>query len=122
MLQQSTKPTARKPLLRPRRLDVFLHAIKTLRLLATLVREPRIPVMRKVLFLFSVAALLVILLIPDVIDNAILGTILPFVGIFLGVPLDTGVDWVAFSLLIVSLLRFFPAEVVSEHYRNIFEK
>src|SRR5713226_7639195 len=122
MLQQSTKPTDRKLLLRPRRLDVFLHATKTLRLLATLVREPRIPAVRKVLFLFSVAALIVILLIPDVIDNTILGTILPFVGIFLGVPLDAGVDWVAFSLLIVSLLRFFPAEVVSEHYRNIFEK
>jgi hypothetical protein len=122
MLQQSTKSEARRPVLRPKRLDIFLHATKTVRLLATLMREPRIPVIRKLLFLGSIIVLLLILLFPDIADSVLLGAILPFVGIFLGVPLDAGVDWVAFSLLVVSLLRFFPAEVVSEHYRNIFEK
>jgi hypothetical protein len=120
--QQSTRATAHKPVLKPKRLDIFLHLTKTARLLVTLIREPRIPVVRKVLFLSSVIALLLILLFPDVIDNVILGTILPFVGVLLGVPLDAGVDWVAFSLLVVSLLRIFPDDVVSEHYRYIFEK
>jgi hypothetical protein len=38
----------------------------------------------------------------------------------LGVPLDAGFDWVAFALAVVSLLRFFPAELVAEHYQQIF--
>jgi hypothetical protein len=122
MLQQSTRATTPRPILKPKRLDIFLHATKTVRLLATLIREPRIPVIRKALFLSSVTALLLVLLFPDVLDNVILGTILPFVGVFLGVPVDAGVDWVAFSLLVVSLLRFFPEEIVSEHYSHIFEK
>jgi len=38
----------------------------------------------------------------------------------LGVPLDAGFDWVAFALVVVTLLRFFPAEILAEHYRRIF--
>jgi hypothetical protein len=38
----------------------------------------------------------------------------------LGVPLDAGFDWIAFSLVVVNLLRFFPAEILSEHYQQIF--
>ena len=38
----------------------------------------------------------------------------------LGVPLDAGFDWLAFALAVVTLFRFFPAELVAEHYRRIF--
>jgi len=122
MLQQSTRPPAPQPLVQPRRRDVFLHGVKTFRLLGALVRERRIPIVRKVLFLGSIVALLLILIFPDIIDSTILGTILPLIGAVLGVPIDAGMDWIAFSMVIVSLLRIFPAELVSEHYRNIFER
>jgi uncharacterized membrane protein len=122
MLQQSTRATASRPLAHPKRRDIFLHGIKTFRLLGTLLREPRIPIMRKILFLGSVGALVAILFFPDFFSETILSVVLPLIGTVLGVPLDAGVDWIAFSLLVVSLLRFFPAEIVSEHYRNIFEK
>jgi hypothetical protein len=122
MLQQSTRSSVPQPLVQPRRRDVFFHGVKTFRLLGALIREPRIPVMRKVLFLGSIAALLVVLIFPDILDTTILGTLLPLVGVVLGVPIDAGMDWIAFSMVIVSLLRFFPAELVSEHYRNIFER
>jgi hypothetical protein len=40
----------------------------------------------------------------------------------LGIPLDASFDWVAFALAIVTLLRFFPAELVAEHYRQVFQR
>ena len=47
---------------------------------------------------------------------------LPLVGTVLGVPIDAGFDWVAFALVSISLLRFFPAPLVAEHYDRIFNK
>jgi hypothetical protein len=122
MIQQSSREKISRPLAHPRRRDIFLHGIKTVRLLGTLLGERRIPIGSKFLFLGSVGVLAAILFFPDLFSETILSVVLPVVGTVLGVPLDAGVDWIAFSLLVVSLLRFFPAEIVSEHYRNIFEK
>jgi len=105
---------------RPRRRDVFLHSIKTSKLIGALLKDRRIPVTRKLLFLGSIALLLGILFFPDAFNEAFLSIVMPVAGTVLGVPLDAGFDWVAFSLVVVSLLRFFPIEVVAEHYRNIF--
>jgi hypothetical protein len=108
--------------LRPKRLDIFLHASKTLKLIGGLVRDPRIPLWRKALFFGSVAGLLVILLFPDTLNEFVMSTVLPLAGTALGIPIDAGFDWLAFALAIVSLLRFFPPELVAEHYRYVFRK
>lgn len=105
---------------RPRRIDVFLHGFKTFRLIGALMADGRVALWRKAFFFGSIASLLVILLFPDVINEFVLTTILPLVGTALGVPLDAGIDWVGFALVIVTLLRFFPADLVAEHYRQIF--
>jgi len=121
MMQQSKiMSQSAKPLARPKRLDVFFHAIKTFKLVGTLLTDRRVPLLRKVLFLCSIGVLLVILIFPDALGEIVLSTVLPLVGTVLGVPLDAGFDWLAFALLVVNLLRFFPAEVVAEHYRTIF--
>ncbi|HZU67662.1 MAG TPA: hypothetical protein VFA09_10330 [Ktedonobacteraceae bacterium] len=112
-----TPPTGRT---RPRRIDVFLHAIKTFKLIGSLLVDRRIALWRKVFFFGSIIGLLVILLFPDLINEFVLTTVLPLVGTAFGVPLDAGIDWVGFALVVVSLLRFFPAELVAEHYRQIF--
>jgi hypothetical protein len=106
--------------LRPGRLDVFLHAIKTLKLVGALLADGRVPVVRKALFFGAVGALLVVLFFPDLLGEFALSTVLPLVGTVLGVPIDAGFDWAAFALVSVSLLRFFPTELVAEHYRRIF--
>jgi hypothetical protein len=120
MIQQSTRQQTTKHLAHPRRRDIFLHAGKTFRLIGNLLADRRVPIVRKVLFLGSVGALLLILIFPDALNEAFLSTILPLVGTVLGVPIDAGFDWVAFALVVVNLLRFFPAELVAEHYGNIF--
>ena len=105
---------------RPRRIDVFLHGFKTFKLIGALMTDQRVALWRKAFFFGSIAGLLVILLFPDAINEIVLTTILPLAGTALGVPLDAGIDWVGFALIVVSLLRFFPADLVAEHYRRIF--
>lgn len=127
MLQQSAEQQypgnqlARK-LAHPKRLDIFLHGFKTVKLIKALMIDRRVSVFKKVLFVGSIAAIVAILLFPDAINETILSTVLPLVGTILGVPLDAGFDWIAFTLVAVNLLRYFPAEIVSEHYSRIFDK
>jgi hypothetical protein len=117
MMQQSTKTLAH-----PKRFDVFLHAIKTSKLIGALLKDRRVSLPRKIFFLGSIGGLLAILLFPDAFNEVFLSTILPLVGTVLGVPIDAGFDWVVFALLIVNLLRFFPQEIVAEHYQRVFRK
>ena len=107
---------------RPRRLDIFFHLGKTFRLIGELLTDARIPLWRKALFIASIGGLLLILLYPDVLGEFVMSTVLPLAGTVLGIPLDAGFDWIAFALAIVSLLRFFPATLVAEHYRQVFQK
>ncbi|GCE18836.1 hypothetical protein [Dictyobacter kobayashii] len=126
MLQQSAEQNypgdqlARK-LAHPKRLDIFFHGFKTAKLVKALMVDKRVSVFKKSLFVGSIVAIVAILLFPDAINETILSTILPVVGTILGVPLDAGFDWIAFTLIAVNLLRYFPAEIVSEHYSRIFE-
>ena len=107
---------------RPRRLDIFFHLGKTFRLIGELLTDRRIPLWRKALFFSSIGGLLVILLFPDVLGEFVMGTVIPLAGTVIGIPIDAGFDWVAFALAIVTLLRFFPADLVAEHYRQVFRK
>ena len=107
---------------RPKRLDIFFHGLKTAKLVKALITDRRIPIARKGLFVGSIAAFLVVLLFPDLINETLMSTFLPLIGTVLGVPVDAGFDWIAFALVGTSLLRFFPKEILSEHYRRIFEK
>jgi hypothetical protein len=117
---QATPSLPGKGRIRPRRIDVFLHGIKTFKLIGALMTDGRVALWRKVFFFGSIAGLLVILLFPDAINEIVLTAILPLVGTVAGVPIDAGIDWVGFALVVVSLLRFFPADLVAEHYQQIF--
>src|SRR2546430_2613269 len=123
MTHQQLQPKQRpqpKQQLQPRRRDVFFHAVKTFKLIKALLVDRRIPIWRKGMFVASLGALLVVLIFPDLLGEFIASTVLPIIGTVLGVPLDAGLDWMAFALLMVSFLRVFPAEVVAEHYQRIF--
>lgn len=120
MLQQTTKRSTPGIIAHPRRRDIFFHFIKTGKLIAALSRDRRISVWRKIFFFGSLIALLAILVFPDLLDEAILSIVLPFVGTILGIPLDAGFDWMALALFSVSLLRIFPADIVGEHYQHFF--
>ncbi len=104
----------------PKRFVLFFHIIKTFKLLGALLTDRRVSVFRKLAFLGSIAFLLAILFFPDLLNEAFLSTVLPVVGTVIGVPVDAGVDWTAFALLMVNFMRFFPDDIVAEHYQRIF--
>ena len=103
---------------RPRRIEIFLA--KTGRLIKALMLDRRVSIWRKAFFFGAIGGLLFILLFPDLLNETIMSTVLPLAGTVLGVPLDAGFDWLAFAIAIVTLFRFFPPELVAEHYRRIF--
>src|SRR5881398_956733 len=106
--------------LRPRRRDIFLHAGRTFKLVGALMKDRRVALWRKLLFVGSIGGLLVLLFFPDLLNEAFLSAVLPVIGTVAGVPIDAGFDWAAFALVAVNLLKFFPADLVAEHYRNTF--
>ncbi len=82
--------------------------------------DRRVSLWRKVLFVGSLGGLLVLLFFPDLFGEFFLSTVLPAIGTVAGVPIDAGFDWMAFALVAVNLFRLFPAELVTEYYRQIF--
>ncbi len=122
MTQQMTNTALPRAIVRPKRRDIFFHFIKTSRLVGALSADGRVSIARKVLFFTLVLVLLAVLLFPDALDEIGLTFALPIVGTILGIPIDAGFDWIAFALASVSLLRIFPAEIVSEHYQHLFPK
>ncbi len=117
MQQQMVKQVAY-----PKLPQIFFHGIKTTKLIGALFKDPRVAAFRKALFVLAVVLLVVILFFPDVVGELGLSAALPIVGTILGVPIDGSVDWAAFALLAVNLLRIFPADVVAEHYDEIFRR
>ena len=116
MIQQQVVQAA----VQPKRSELFFHLIKTFHLLGALLTDRRVPFFRKLAFLGLIAFFIAILFFPDLLSEAFLSTILPVIGTVLGVPIDAGVDWMAFALLLVNFMRFFPDDIVSEHYQRIF--
>lgn len=106
----------------PGRFDIFLHFFKTFKLIGGLLTDRRVPLLRKMFFLGTIAFLLAILLFPDIFNEVFLGTVFPVVGMVLGIPIDAGFDWIAFAFIVVSLLRIFPAEIMAEHYQQVFNR
>lgn len=122
MTQQTTRSPVQRKAAHPRRRDIFFHVMKTGRLIGELSKDRRISIVRKILFFGMIGALLVILLFPDIFDEAFLSIAMPLLGTILGIPLDAGFDWLAFAFALIGLLRIFPAEIVAEHYQHIFRR
>lgn len=116
--QQAHHQPLPEKLVHPRRRDIFFHFPKTVKLIVALIRDRRIPLYRKLAFGAAVLAFLVVAIFPDITLG--LSFLMPVVGTILGIPLEAGVSWTVFALLVVSLLRVFPASVVSEHYERLF--
>lgn len=105
---------------RPGRFEIFFHIFKTGRLVKALLFDRRVSLWRKAFFFAAIGGLLFLLLFPDLLNETIASTVLPLAGTVLGIPLDASFDWLAFAIAVVTLFRFFPPELVYEHYRRIF--
>jgi hypothetical protein len=119
MMQAQTQSHANERT-KPSRWEIFLHVGKTFKLVGGLMSDRRVALWRKLLFVGSIGGLLLLLFFPDLFSETLLSTVFPVIGTLAGIPLDAGFDWMAFALVALNLFKFFPAELVTEHYRRLF--
>lgn len=100
-------------------LDGILHLPRTLRTAGGVLGDSRVNILPKIMFVASVALVLILLLTPEATIETVLG--LSGVGDILaavGLPVDGAIDWLALGLLAINLLKLFPQEIVNEHLDN----
>jgi len=98
---------------------MLFHFRKTVHLVQAVLADRRVPALRKALFLWALAFLLVALLVPDA-GSALASLLLPVIGPLIDLPADAALDWSVAIALAPWLLRLLPADVVAEHQAAIF--
>ncbi len=106
----------------PGRIESFFRMGGTIKLINALLRDARVSTTRKVCFSAALVTLLVAMIFPELMADGILATVLPFISTIIGIPLEAGVDWLTFVMVLPVLLRIFPATVMQEHYLRIFQQ
>jgi hypothetical protein len=104
----------------PGRIESFFRFTKTFRLVNALLRDARVPIYRKLAFSLALAALIVAMVFPELMADGLVSAVAPIISALVGIPIEAGIDWVAFVLLLPFLLRIFPANLMQEHYDQIF--
>ena len=105
MMQSQTYTTKH---IQPSRWKIFTHVGKTLKLINGLMSDRRISLWRKLLFVGSIGGLLLLLFFPDLFNETFLSAVFPLIGTVVGVPIDAGFDWMAFSMVALNLLQILP--------------
>jgi hypothetical protein len=120
MPQRTSNPMVPAPTTaaRPNPFQLLFHVGKTTRLAGALLTDRHITIYRKFLFLGSILILLLALLAPETIGEAV-STFLPLLGVA-EIPADAALDWIAVTVAAYNLLRVFPEEVVAFHYNRLF--
>ncbi len=120
------QPSARRattqspPRQRPTLGDVIFHLPLAVRLIGALLRDRRVGIVRKAVFVAVVGALALALLIPETLFGAVVGTLLPLIGLVLNLPPDAIFDWFVLGIASFEMLRVFPSRIVTEHYQRIY--
>ncbi len=105
----------------PKRTDLIFHLFKSSKLVGAVMKDRRVPVLRKVAYIGVVGLLLAALLFPELFgDVLVLFTFFP--ADILGIPTEGVFDWAAFAVATFELLKLFPKEVVGEHYDRLFRR
>ncbi len=106
---------------RPNPLQLLLHVGKTTRLAEALLNDPRVSILRKLMFISAICLMIITLLAGDAASELV-SNILPLIGPVLGIPADASLDWVAVAVAAYNLLRIFPPQIVGEHYDQLFRR
>jgi len=105
---------------RPHPWELLLHPFRTLRFVNALRRDPRVPFLRKLLYVGPIAALLLALLMPEGIVAAAVSVLLPVIGPAISLPADAAVDWLGLAVAAYGLLGILPQAIVAEQHGHIF--
>lgn len=106
----------------PNPIAMLFHLAKTFALTGSLLSDQRVHPARKAVFITVMGVLIAAALGVDAAGEVVTN-LFPIVGQFVGLgelPVDAVVDWVVVSVAAFNLLKLFPAELVGEHYDQIF--
>jgi len=107
---------------KPSPIALVLHLPKTFSLIGAMMRDARVKVFPKFMFLSSLGILLLALVFPELFAD-VSALLVPFFGpVFdaIGIPTEGALDWLAIGVAAYNLFKLFPSEVVGEHYDQIF--
>lgn len=101
----------------------IVHLPRTFKVAGNVMKDARVSIMPKIIFVGGIVALLAALLTPEAFAEFV--AIIPGVGPLLaalGIPIDGAVDWIALGIAALNLMKLFPQEVVNEHYDNVTQQ
>ncbi|MGO8948780.1 MAG: hypothetical protein ACLQUY_14230 [Ktedonobacterales bacterium] len=105
---------------RPHPWEMVQHPFKTLRFVNGLRKDPRISLIRKLLYLAPLVVLVLALLLPEGIFAVVVATIVPLVGPAINLPTDAVLDWAFLGIAAYAMLGIFPRAIVAEHHAQEF--
>ncbi len=103
-------------------LSLLFHIRKTFKLALAVLHDPRVHWAPKLVFVLCAGALGLGVLVPELGVDTILAAIpgLGWIGDALGIPAEATLDWAVATVAAFNLLKLFPAEIVGEHYDQLF--
>jgi hypothetical protein len=120
MAQQAQPQAATQSHKQPKKSDLIFHLFKTVKLVGAVLKDKRVAVLRKIVYLGAIGCLLAAVLFPETVGDLFSAIFPPLLGIEL--PAEGAVDWLFFALATFSLLKLFPKDIVGEHYESLFRR
>jgi hypothetical protein len=105
---------------RPHPMEMAWHPFKTARFVNALRRDPRVSLLRKLLYIAPLLILLIALLLPEGVIAAGVALVVPLVGPLINLPADAVLDWIVLGLVAYALLGVLPRSIVAEHHARLY--
>ena len=97
----------------------IVHLPRTLKIASNVMKDARVSIMPKIMFIGGIVALLLALLAPETLADIAVAIPGVTAGLdLIGIPIEGAVDWLAIGIAALNLMKLFPQEVVNEHYDN----
>ncbi|MFI5278314.1 MAG: hypothetical protein ACHQ1E_13665 [Ktedonobacterales bacterium] len=103
--------------------QAFAHLPRTMKVAAATMRDSRVSIVPKILFIGSIIFVLAALLTPEALAEFV--AVIPGVGDVLaiaGLPVDGVIDWLALGITALNMMKLFPQHIVNEHFDEVVAK
>lgn len=97
--------------------QAIAHLPRTLKVAGAVMKDARVSILPKVMFVGSIVFILAALLTPEALAEFV--AVVPGIGdvlALLGLPVDATVDWLALGLTALNMMKLFPQDIVNEHF------
>jgi hypothetical protein len=99
------------------------HLPRTMKVAAATMRDERVSIVPKILFIGSIVFVLAALLTPEALAEFV--AVIPGLGDVLalaGLPIDGVIDWLALGITALNMMKLFPQHIVNEHFDEVVAK